>query len=161
MRGEAGSRDAGFPKGGGGVAEVTGTRDKSDYPIIVTAAVIRRGNKVLVARREGGDLAGRWEFPGGKLEPGESPEACLAREIKEELDLEVRVGDIFAVVYHRYQTGPILLLAYECVPVAAGRPEETLRSRDGVRWVSPEELTRLDLAPADVPIAAKLKRQIL
>ena len=84
------------------------------YPLIVTAGVIRSDDTVLIARRESGPLAGRWEFPGGKLEPGESPEACLARELQEELGLEVQVGDIFAVVYHEYPSGPILLLAYAC-----------------------------------------------
>lgn len=84
----------------------TSSRDSSKkYPLIVTTAVIRQDGKVLVARRQGGHLAGKWEFPGGKLEPGESPEQCLARELKEELELEVRVGDIFAVVYHEYESG--------------------------------------------------------
>lgn len=80
----------------------TSLRDSSKkYPVIVTAAVIRDGDKVLVAERQGGPLAGKWEFPGGKLEPGESPDQCLAREIKEELGLAVRVDDIFAIVYHQ------------------------------------------------------------
>jgi len=137
----------------------TSSRDGSkEYPVIVTAAVIRQGDKVLVAQRQHGHLAGKWEFPGGKLEPGESPEACLAREIKEELNLEVRVGDIFAAVYHRYETGPILLLAYTCSLAEGWRPEGCLAANAGVKWVSPEELARLDLAPADVPIAEKLKR---
>lgn len=128
------------------------------YPLIVTAAVIREGDRVLVAQRQSGHLAGKWEFPGGKLEPGESPEECLVREIKEELELEVRVEDIFAVVYHQYETGPILLLAYTCTLLnGCGLCEGRLH--DGlVRWVSLEELSRLDLAPADVPIAKKLWR---
>lgn len=66
------------------------------YPLIVTAAVIRDGDKVLVARRQSGHLAGKWEFPGGKLEPGESPKECLARELKEELGIEVAVLKIFS-----------------------------------------------------------------
>ncbi|MGB9919231.1 MAG: (deoxy)nucleoside triphosphate pyrophosphohydrolase [Moorellales bacterium] len=128
------------------------------YPLIVTAAVIRRRDKVLVARRQQGHLSGKWEFPGGKLEPGESPEACLAREIKEELGLEVRVDEVFAVVYHRYETGPILLLAYECTLADGSWPETGLAPDAPAKWVSREELARLDLAPADVPIAEKLSR---
>lgn len=84
------------------------------YPLIVTAGVLRSGDSVLIARRSSGPLAGLWEFPGGKLEPAESPEACLARELREELGLEVEVGDIFAVVYHPYPGRPVLLLAYSC-----------------------------------------------
>lgn len=125
------------------------------YPLIVTAAIIRNGNKVLIAQRQGGPLAGKWEFPGGKLEPGESPEQCLAREIKEELNLEVQVGDIFAVVYHECETGPILLLAYTCTLAGGCCPQNT-----AVRWVSPEEPLRLDLAPADVFVVEKLKRTL-
>lgn len=137
----------------------TSSRDSSKkYPLIVTAAVIRQDGKVLVARRQGGHLAGKWEFPGGKLEPGESPEACLTRELKEELELEVRVGDIFAVVYHEYETGPILLLAYTCTLANGCGPGEDRLPHGTVRWASPEELGRLDLAPADVPIAEKLRR---
>lgn len=75
------------------------SRDSSKkYPVIIAAAVIRDGDKVLIAQRQGGPLAGKWEFPGGKLEPGESPEQCLARELKEELGIDVTVKDIFAVV---------------------------------------------------------------
>lgn len=130
----------------------------SQYPVIVTAVAIRRGDKVLVAQRQHGHLAGEWEFTGGKLEPGESPEQCLAREIKGELGLEVRVGDVLATVYHRYATGPILLLAYDCTLGRDDGPNKQGLSRDTVRWASPEELGRLDLAPADVPIAEKLRR---
>jgi 8-oxo-dGTP diphosphatase len=135
----------------------TSLRDNSKkYPVIVTAAVIRDGERVLIARRESGHLAGKWEFPGGKLEPGESPEQCLAREIREELGIEVCVGDIFAVVYHEYEFGPILLLAYECK--LAGK--NALPQGDGVRWVSREDLEEFDFAPADLPIMRKV-RQLL
>ena len=126
------------------------------YPLIVTAAVIREGDRVLVAQRQSGHLAGKWEFPGGKLEPGESPEECLVREIKEELGLAVRVEDIFAAVYHRYETGPILLLAYTCTLADGCEPSEGYLQDGTGRWVSLEQLGRLDLAPADVPIAEKL-----
>lgn len=135
------------------------SRDNSKkYPVIVTAAVIQDEGKVLIAQRQGGPLAGKWEFPGGKLEPGESPEECLARELKEELELEVQVRDIFAVVYHEYETGPILLLAYICTPAGDAYPCEGRLHNGAVRWVSPEELASLELAPADVPVAEKLWR---
>lgn len=137
----------------------TFSRDGSkEYPVIVTAAVIRQGDKVLVAQRQHGHLKGKWEFPGGKLEPGESPEQCLVREIKEELNLDVRVGDILAAVYHVYETGPILLLPYTCTLADAGGSTKRATACVTARWVSLEELARLDLAPADVPVAEKLLR---
>lgn len=128
--------------------------DAKRYPLIVTAAVIRDGDKVLVARRQSGHLAGKWEFPGGKLEPGESPEECLVRELREELSIEVAVKDIFVVVYHEYDFGPILLLAYNCTLTGGS----CLLMDATARWASVEELSRLDLAPADIPIAEKLSR---
>jgi len=126
-------------------------KDKK-LPLIVTAAVIRDKDRVLVTRRSGGPLEGFWEFPGGKLEPGESPEECLAREIKEELGLEVAVKEIFTVVYHEYDFGPILLLAYRCALVDG----ELRPSGEGVLWASREDLCGLDFAPADRPVVKKI-----
>lgn len=102
--GEQGNRGVGYGHGVG----------QDGYPLIVTAGVVRRGDTVLIARRASGPLAGQWEFPGGKLEPGESPETCLARELREELGLEVQVEEVLAVVYHEYPERPVLLLAYLC-----------------------------------------------
>lgn len=121
------------------------------YPLIVTAAVITNGKNVLVAQRQGGHLAGKWEFPGGKLESGESPEECLTREIREELGIEVQVEGIFEVVYHKYDFGPILLLAYSCKIL-----DKCEIRRDNVKWLSIEELAAVDFAPADIPIVRKL-----
>lgn len=123
-------------------------------PLIVTAAVIRDEDRVLVARRKGSPLEGLWEFPGGKLEAGESPEECLARELKEELGLEVTVQDIFAVVYHEYDFGPILLLAYNCALADKG----PLPCGDGLLWAGREDLSNLDFAPADGPVVEKIIR---
>jgi len=128
-------------------------------PLIVTAGVVREGDAVLIARRTSGTLAGQWEFPGGKLEPGESPEACLARELREELGIEVEVGEIFAVTYHEYPDGPVLLLAYTCrlreVPGCQGIGSGPARAPS--RWVRICDLRRYAFAPADVPIVEKLQ----
>lgn len=136
-----------------------GSSIRPGYPLIVTAGVIRRDDTVLIARRESGPLAGRWEFPGGKLEPGESPEACLARELREELGIEVEVGEIFAVTYHEYPDGPVLLLAYTCrlreVPGCQGIGSGPARAPS--RWVRICDLRRYAFAPADVPIVEKLQ----
>ncbi len=132
------------------VSAAAGEKGRSQVlPLLVTAGVVRAGDKVLLARRKGGHLAGKWEFPGGKLEPGEAPEEGLKRELLEELGLEVEVGDVCAVVYHVYETGPVLLLAYFCTP----KEEKELPPE--ARWVEAAELFRFDLAPADRRIAAK------
>ena len=86
-----------------------------EMPLLVTAAVISDGDKILITRRPKDKRhPGLWEFPGGKVDPGESPEKALRREIREELDAEVQVMDIFEVVFHRYDWGPVLILAYSC-----------------------------------------------
>lgn len=136
------------------------------YPLLVSAAIVRSGPHVLIARRTSGDLAGLWEFPGGKIEPWEHPEDSLMREIREELALDVRVDDIFAVVYHVYPSGPVLLLAYLCSPVAQDSPgpapEEPRSGTAGDvgdapwRWVTVQELQHYDFAPADKKIVEKI-----
>lgn len=133
------------------------------YPLLVTAGVIRRDDAVLIARRQSGPLAGLWEFPGGKLEPGESPEECLARELREELDLDVEVGDIFCVVYHRYPGRPVLLLAYSCRTTGDSGYDLTAaacREQAPSLWVRVADLHRYAFAPADRPIAAKLRQSV-
>ena len=104
-------------------------------PLLVTAAVIFNDDKVLITRRPDGKRhAGFWEFPGGKVDPGESPEEALHRELREELDAEIKVKGIYQVVYHRYDWGPVLIMAYECHIIS-----ETLRDL-GVeehRWILP------------------------
>ena len=87
---------------------------------IVTAGIIRKESAVLLTKRlSSGRHPGKWEFPGGKLEDGESPVDCLRRELLEELGLDVQVGGIYEVLHHNYEFGPILLLAYECTPLSA------------------------------------------
>ena len=102
-------------------------------PVVVTAGVVIRDEHVLVARRKmGSHLEGLWEFPGGKLEPNESPEESLAREFKEELGVEVRVGRILEVVYHRYPEKNVLLLFYAC-ELMNGEPQPL--DVEEVAWV--------------------------
>ncbi len=123
-------------------------------PLIVTAAILEDRGRILITRRpDDCRHAGLWEFPGGKLEAGESPAQALARELREELDLPVAVGEIFDVVYHRYDWGPLLLLAYRCYP-------EHLHIRNlqvaEHRWVVPARLEEFPFLPADRPLLAKL-----
>ena len=128
--------------------------EQAEIPLLVAAAVILAGEKVLLTRRPDGKRhPGFWEFPGGKVDPGESPEEALCREIREELDAEVRVERIYEVVYHRYDWGPVLILAYQCQLV-------TDRLRDlGVaehRWVLPPDMMNFKILPADQPIIDRL-----
>jgi 8-oxo-dGTP diphosphatase len=125
--------------------------------IEVAAAVILRGGRVLVARRaRPAGLAGKWEFPGGKLEPGETGAAALEREIVEELDLRVEVGRSLGTS-HRVPPGEgepdLRLTAYAACPVEIGsEPRLADGTHDDLRWVTAQELITLELAPLDVPL---------
>lgn len=123
----------------------------------VTAAILVRDNVIFIAKRgPEGRFAHRWEFPGGKIEPGESPEDCLTREMSEEFAIEVRVGEFFTESLHTFPGGQILVLAYFCRWAGGDiRPVE----HEEYRWVTASELGGFDFAPADVPIAAKLMHE--
>jgi 8-oxo-dGTP diphosphatase len=124
-------------------------------PVVVAAAVLIREGRVLLTRRaEGQHLAGMWEFPGGKLEEGESPEAALYRECLEECGIEIDVGEIIDVTHHRYPEKEVLLLFYRC-GLRAGEVRNLQVSEHA--WVTPEELDRYPLPPADVGVVAKIR----
>ena len=114
--------------------------------IVVAAVTEREGRVMLCQRRPGVHNALKWEFPGGKLEAGESPEAALARELREELDIGVAVGRVRDAVLHRYPDRDVLVLFYGC-RITSGEPR-TLDC-NAVAWVPPDELPRYDLAGAD------------
>ena len=121
----------------------------------VTAAILCQAGRVLVAQRADtrGPLAGKWEFPGGKLEPGETPQACLARELREELGIDVAVGALFGESIHADEQGSFRLLAYR-VRWLTGALAPRVHAQ--IAWVTPAEARRLDLLPADAPLAAEL-----
>ena len=122
--------------------------------ITVTAAVIENDGQVLIVRKRAGTRhAGRWEFPGGKVETGERPEACLEREILEELGIHVRVGQFLCESVYAYPHATIRLLAFR-VDWRAGLIR--LTDHDAMAWVPPAALSNWDLLPADVPIAEAL-----
>jgi 8-oxo-dGTP diphosphatase len=123
---------------------------------IVTAAIIRKDGCVLLARRCPGEkLAGFWEFPGGKVEFGETPEESLARELLEELGIVAHVGKRFAESSHEYEHGSFRLIAY-LVDHAEGEPRPNVHDR--LDWVKIDDLASYQLLPADVPIVTSLKR---
>lgn len=123
--------------------------------LLVAAAVAIRDGKVLLTRRKKGvHLADLWEFPGGKVERGESPEAAVVRECREEIGVEMRVLDILDVTFHRYASKDVLLLFYECELV---RGEIRHLEVAEHAWVLPSELGRYPLPPADVNVVRKLQ----
>ncbi|WP_158863108.1 (deoxy)nucleoside triphosphate pyrophosphohydrolase [Leifsonia sp. AG29] len=122
-------------------------------PIRVVAAVISDSGRVLACRRAPGkDAAGRWEFPGGKVEARESDEQALAREIREELGIEIAVGSLL----DRSVTGRIELACYRA-SLAGVRPSRST-DHDDLRWVAPAELGELDWADPDRPAVEALLR---
>lgn len=122
---------------------------------VVTAGVwVRDNEKVFLVRRGPGEsLAGHWEFPGGKVELGESDEECLARELKEELAIDVIVGKLLEESHYIYEHGEFLIRAYA---VCCNSQEYSLSVHDLAEWVGFAELLNYRLAPADIPIAEKL-----
>jgi len=120
----------------------------------VTAGFVVRNGLVLLARRRPGDTrGGLWEFPGGRREPGESLRECLARELLEELGVEVEVGEELLQVSHVYPDCEITLHLFTC-RLMRGEPRPLGCAE--VRWVKPTELGDLDLAPADRVLARRL-----
>lgn len=117
--------------------------------IRVTGAVIVREGLILAARRgEGKPLAGYWEFPGGKIEPAETPEASLVRELREELRCSATVGEFITTTDYEYDFGIVSLTTYYC-ELISGEPELTEHSE--IRWLEPSTLPELEWAPADIP----------
>jgi len=124
----------------------------------VVCLVLRDADgRMLAARRPlEKSLGGLWEFPGGKVDPGESPETALRREIREELCLELTCLSPLATVTHAYDFGVIHLLPY-LASCDRRPPEIRLTEHTEHRWVSPEEALALEWAPADLPVLAMLR----
>ena len=123
--------------------------------IKVTGAILAEKGLILIAKRKAGSrLAGKWEFPGGKIEPDESPEDCLIRELKEELSINIKVGSFFGDSIYHYDHLSIQLLTYQVYWVSG---EIQIKVHDRIAWVPISKLDRYDFAPADDPIVEKLK----
>ena len=121
---------------------------------IVTAALIKDEHKILIAQRGRTKRFGRqWEFPGGKAKSGETPEACLRREIREELNLEIQVEEHFCTVHHRYPDFHIELMAFWCSIVGGSLQ---LEEHEQVRWVTVPEMEQYNFVEADLNVISAL-----
>lgn len=126
--------------------------------VLVVAALIERGGEVLVARRkEEGERAGLWEFPGGKVEPGEGERAALARELREELGVRVQVGELYARVEHIYPDLQVELALYRARLHELEDPRPLTAQE--LRWVPRRELPGLPFCEADVPLLTQVAEE--
>ena len=126
--------------------------------IEVVAAVIRRGDRIFATQRGYGDWKDWWEFPGGKMEPGETPQAALEREIREELDAEIRVGELLKTVEWDYPAFHLTLHCYWCAPAS---DELRLLEHEAARWLSAADLASVRWLPADEQLLPLISQTIL
>jgi 8-oxo-dGTP diphosphatase len=122
--------------------------------LVVAGLIVRDGRVLITQRRADQALPLQWEFPGGKVEPGEAPVAALARELVEEVGAEVRVGRIWDVLFHAYPAFDLVMLVYACTLVPGQEPR-AVEVADLV-WARPDELSRWDILPADRPLVERL-----
>ena len=124
--------------------------------LVAAAIIVERGRVLLTQRKRGAHLEGMWEFPGGKVEDGEDPKAALARELREEIGVDVDVGDIVEVTFHAYETKSVLLLFYGATR-RAGSPEPRALDVAAFDWADPRALDPAKFPPADVAVLRKVK----
>ncbi len=125
--------------------------------LVVACALVDADHRVLIAKRPAGKaMAGLWEFPGGKIEPGETPEACLIRELKEEIALDVTENCLAPLTFasHGYDRFHLLMPLYVC-RVWNGIPKP--REGQELRWVRPKDMTDFPMPEADLPLVAFLR----
>lgn len=121
---------------------------------VVGAVIVRQGEVLCAQRGAAGALPGMWEFPGGKVELGESPQAALEREIEEELRCRVRVGELVVSTTHEYDFGEVILTTFLC-GLLEGAP--TVTEHASIRWVAPDHLEQLEWAPADIEAVRRVR----
>jgi 8-oxo-dGTP diphosphatase len=127
------------------------------FPVVVAAAVlIEKGHVLITQRKKGTHLAGAWEFPGGKVEPGEDPRDALVRELHEEIGMDVTVGDPVEVTFHKYPEKSVLLLFFS-VKRRDGSPDPRPIDVAAVQWAASDALDDALFPPADVPILTKVR----
>lgn len=121
--------------------------------IRVVAAVIRREDKIFATAKGYGEFKGQWEFPGGKIEPGETPQEALVREIHEELAVKIKIGDLIDTVEYDY---PSFHLSMDCFWCIVTDGEITLKEAEDACWLSKDELYSVNWLPADLGLIEKI-----
>lgn len=121
--------------------------------IEVVAAIIHKDNYYLATQRGYGDFEGMWEFPGGKIEEGESREEALKREIKEELDAEVKIEKFLCIVDYDYPNFHLIMHCYHC---SIGDGEIRLLEHQSAKWLTKDELNEVEWLPADISVIERL-----
>lgn len=123
--------------------------------IKVVAAILEKEDKILIAKkREGKPLAGLWEFPGGKIEEGETPEESLIRELMEEMNIKVRVDEYVGESIYDYGHGKVISLKGFTAEIVEG--DIKLTDHDEYKWVTLEEICNYRIAPADISLISKI-----
>lgn len=123
----------------------------------VVAAVIRKDDKIFATQRGYGEFKDGWEFPGGKIEEGETPEQALAREIREELNTEIQVGKLIGTIEYDYPKFHLSMDCFWCEIMQGGLE---LKEHEAARWLSKEELYSVDWLPADVGVVERIKKEL-
>ena len=123
----------------------------------VVAAVIRAEGKVFATQRGYGEFKDGWEFPGGKIEAGETPQEALVREIKEELDADIRVGVLIDTIEYDYPTFHLSMDCFLCEPLSQAF---VLKEHEAARWLSAKELDSVEWLPADVTLIDQIREYL-
>lgn len=121
--------------------------------INVVAAIIVKDGKIFATQRGYGDYKDWWEFPGGKIEPGEAPEAALVREIREELEAEIKVGELFYTLEYDYPRFHMIMQCYLCELIS---DKIVLVEHEAARWLSADEIMDVRWLPSDIEVVEKI-----
>lgn len=123
----------------------------------VVAAVIKDNDRIFATQRGYGDFKDGWEFPGGKIEQGESPQEALQREIREELDTVILVQDLIDTIEYDYPTFHLSMQCFWCQVVSGAL---SLKEHEAARWLKKDELYSVDWLPADIGLVEKIRQEI-